>query len=217
MNLQDWGGLGELCDPVSLRLFKQEILDQAETTFRRFGKSAAEELFDAEEEDLGFDPYEGFIDAGECLSHELADVTTVEQLREMDPARVFARWIQAKTRRQRRILEPDNESWQAPAESPPFITAQVFSFTILGCVMDDAGLAHVLYRNDRNIPPAAAAHRNDIKSAADEDDELQRILCVRSYPVTALCRKQADGSWRLIASSSLYLVPTVELIDATRE
>ena len=77
---------------MSLRLFKQEILDQATTTFQRFGQSADDilaNLYDDDDFDLGF------IDPGECLSRELFNVTTLEQLQEIDPGRVFARgdWI----------------------------------------------------------------------------------------------------------------------------
>jgi hypothetical protein len=214
INLEDWGGLGQLCDPVSLRLFKEEILAQAEATFCRFGKSG-DALCEMDFDDADDDVYAGLIDPGECLSRELLNVTTLQQLQEMDPARVFARWIQAKSCRQRRILEPTKESWRESVEPPLSRTALVYSFTILGWVNDGADLAHVLYRNDRDIPGKPIVGSAQHKSNAEQEDELGRVLCVRSFPVTALCRRQENDSWRLIASRELYLVASLELIDAS--
>lgn len=214
INLEDWGGLARLCDPVGLRLFKDEILDQSAETFRRFGKSA-DALLEIDLEDADDDFDFGLVDPGEALGRELLNVTTLEQLQEMDPARVFARWIQAKSCRQRRILKPPEESWRGPADSPLSGTALVYSFAVLGWVNDGADLAHVLYRNDRDIPGKPIVGGIEHKTDAEQEDELGRILCVRSFPVTALCRRQGDNSWKLIASRDLYLVASVELIDAS--
>lgn len=213
MNIEDWGGLADLCDPVSLRLFKAELLDQFAETSPRYGKSA-ESLFEIDFDDVDDEFDFGLIDPEECLSRELFNVTTLDQLREMDPARVFARWIQAKLCRQRRILEPPEESWREPVESPLSGTALVYSFAVLGWLNDGPDLAHVLYRNDRDIPGKAITAGARARSDADQEDELGRILCVRSIPMTALCRRQADDSWRLVVSSSLYLVASMELSDA---
>ena len=88
INLEDWGPLAELCDPVSLRLFKEERLDQATTTFRRFS-TAADDAFETDLEEIEGDYDCGFVDTEECLSRELFNVRTLEELREMDPARVL--------------------------------------------------------------------------------------------------------------------------------
>jgi len=209
INLEDWGGLAELCDPVSLRLFKEEIVEQAATTFQKSGQAAPDildDLYDDDDFDLGF------IDPEECLSRELFNVTTLEQLQELDPARVFARWIQAKSRRLYRLFKPEKENWKEPDNCSPLKTAHAYTFVILGWLKDGEDLAHVMYRNDRDIPGGAVAKGSSI---ADEDDLLERTLCVRSFVFTALCRNQADGSWGLIASRNLYLVPSVALIDTT--
>ena len=213
INLDDWGTLADLSDPVSLRLFKEETLDQATATFRRFGNSA-QEIFEPEGDDVEDDLYSGFIDPEECLSRELFNVRTLEQLRDMDPGRVFARWIQAKSCRHYHLLDFTREEWQEQDAFPSLKTAHMYNFVVLGWVNDGADLAHVLYRNDRDIPRASIAPEPECKSGCDEDDELKRILCVRSFPMPALCRRQPDGSWRLIASRTLYLVPEIDLIDA---
>jgi hypothetical protein len=132
-------------------------------------------------------------------------------LRVMDPARVFARWIQARFHRQQRMPEPRTESWRGE-DTPSSRTALECSFVVLGWLNDGADLAHVLYRNDRNIPGSPATAGAQHKSEAEQEEELKRIMCVRTFPFTVLCRRQQNGSGKLIASRELYFLPSVALI-----
>jgi hypothetical protein len=210
MNLEDWKALSDLCDPVSLRLFKKEILEQATNTFRLLSVDMAD-FVDDEDSDDGPCKYAGIVDPGECLSAELCNVSTVEDLQAMDPAKVFARWVQGKTRKHYRHFRDEADKWQS--DRAPKLSHS-FSFVVLGSVIDTDGIAHVIYRNDRDVPRApvnAAKDEND--SDPQDENELSRILCVRACVAEAVCRQQVDGSWRLIASQSLYLVPTLQVAD----
>jgi len=210
MNIEDWKTLGELCDQVALRVFKKELLEKATNTFRVLSVDI-DDLIEADEDFDGPCKYAGAIDPGECLRSELYNVSTIEELQAMDPAKVFARWVQGKYHRQYRGRHFKSEEWKAEGEPK---LSYSFSFVVLGSVTDSDGIAHVIYRNDRNVPPVPLKGTSDADDSQPlDEDELNRILCVRAYPLSVICRQQSDGSWRLVPTDSLYLVPTLQLAD----
>ena len=76
-----------------------------------------------------------------------------------------------------------------------------YHYVPLGAVADGERIAHVLFRN-----------------ALDPDDAqtLARELWGRAHPHVATCRRQPDGTWRLVADHDFLHVASV-IISGVRE
>src|SRR5690242_4883983 len=98
LNLEDWAGLADLCDPVSLRAFKREMLeefcgssDRDESTHEiDVVEEDDPEIRAAIEHDLAI--LRESWDPAERVRREFASVDSVDELREMEPGKMFARW-----------------------------------------------------------------------------------------------------------------------------
>jgi hypothetical protein len=223
MNLEDWSGLTDLCDPVSLRAFKNEIIDQATATFRVLTVSVddmiqAESDFPGEEAEHSGSKYAGLIDPVEILKKEILAVTSVEELRELDPARVFARWLQARSLRRRLLEKDEGESWEVSVDQMQFKLTHEYDYVVLGSVPDGPDLSHVVYRGGemKLLAELNEELNDDLKDRPEDERKLERTMWEQCYTSTASCRRQSDGSWRLIASRMLDLTATPKVVDLNR-
>jgi hypothetical protein len=53
--------------------------------------------------------------------------------------------------------------------------------------------------------------RSSLQEPQDEAN-LSRALQTRSLMLNALCRRQADGTWRLIAERNLFFLPQMSIV-----
>lgn len=97
------------------------MIDQTTATFRVLEVSVDDMI--RAESDLPGEPtehrgskYAGLIDPVEILKKEILSVTSVEELRELDPARVFVRWLQARSSHRRPWEKGEGESWEASVD-----------------------------------------------------------------------------------------------------
>jgi hypothetical protein len=94
-----------------------------------------------------------------------------------------------------------------------------YAYVAIGVVVDGERMAHVLYRN--NIDPqqpstgepstGAPAHRLVDRPA---DEQAFALDLQRSHPYVATCRRQVDGTWRLVVERDFLQMSATRLIGA---
>lgn len=204
MNTEDWHGLVTLCDPQSLRIFKNRTLDILEMirsdcdTPGDLPDVAAGNSYDAEPDFLSF------------LRLEIAGVSSIEEVREMDPGKVFARWIQAKSFRPR-AGEEDPTDENAKRQR----TVWSYTYFVLGSVRDGEDIAHVVVRSPRHesVPP------DDGHDGVQLPADLREYLTALSRwgdPLFITCCLQPDRSWRMVARRNLFLFDSPASVDILR-
>ena len=83
-------------------------------------------------------------------------------------------------------------------------------YLVLGSVRDGEEFAHIVCRHaDRRDADDEDA---DDFATPDDEAELNRALRNRTLMLTALCRRQVDGTWRLIAERNLFFLPQMSIV-----
>ena len=215
LNVGDWAVFTDLCDPVSLRAFKREIFEQATGRFSTLsfdmpdlGEYPDEELADGESS--GAFSCKGCDDPAEILKSELVNVTSLAELRRLDPGRVFSKWIQARARDRdcEEFFDPATDQVCKPRR---FAMVQPYDYTVLGFVQAGVDVAHVVYQADASVQ-IELNEEFDVDDKPEDETELDRVLIASCYTNIAVCRRQGDGSWRLVAARNLYLMPTPKVV-----
>jgi len=224
LNLEDWAGLADLCDPVSLRAFKREILEEFCGSSDR-DESTREvdvveeddpEIRAAIEHDLAI--LRESWDPAERVRREFASVDSVDELREMEPGKMFARWLQGqKLERQGEHDDDAGEDWKRHSRDFDK-TTRAYHYKTLGAVLDGDKIAYVVYRNSRVPNDVYPGVMDEWESTRPEDEvELAHDTRYLRYPMVVTCRKQNDGSWRLIASPHFSLVGRPQVIEVRND
>jgi hypothetical protein len=228
LNLEDWAGLADLCDPVSLWAFKREMLEDFCVPDDRDESKLEAELDDDDDEE---DPeiraaiehdiaiLREWSNPANRVRAEFASVETVDELREMDPGKMFARWLQAK--KPDRYVERDrdaSEDWKRQKTRASDKTTRSYQYTTLGSVLDGDKIAYVVYRNSKVPNDVYPGVMDEWESRIPEDEaELARDTRYLRHPLIVTCRKQKDGSWRLVASSHFSLVGKLQVVELRNE
>lgn len=201
INTEDWHTLSELCDPLSLVIFKRHTL--------RLLSFFAE---DADIDDEFSDDFDDeHVDFRDMLRFEVAGVDSVRELEEMDPGRVFIRWLQAKASPgYRDKIEP----WRNGSEESARRTVRSYKYSVLGSVADGDDFAHVLYRptiDEAEWHPDL--YDNAWKERSEEEHRYVESIHQRGDPSVAVCRRQGDGSWKMVAKRNFWLFDSVDIIE----
>ena len=153
------------------------------------------------------------------LKRDFLTVSSVDELRVMDPSRMFVLWLQACSPYRRAALEAEtDEPWESDSGWDPAVDdgkkeTRGFRYSVVGCVQDGSEIAHVLYRDDHTIDKILPAEYAELMSGRPADEqELARQLHHNSHPRFATCRRQADGTWRLVADRYLMLVSSLQRV-----
>ena len=224
LNLDDWAGFVELCDPVSLRAFKSETLDDYAEDRDEYHVEA-EDLLDHEPEmpreaaEYKAARMNEVTSRAHRLKRDFLTVKSVDELREMDASRMFVLWLQARSPYRRAELEAESEepwesnaAWEPPVDDGKKPT-RGFRYSVIGCVSDGEDVAHVLYRSDHSIDRIFPEEYAEMMSGRPTDEqELARQLHHHSFPHFATCRRQPDGTWRLVADRFLTLVSSLQRV-----
>ena len=201
MNTEDWQGVAALCDPQGLRIFKNRTLNILEML-----QSDCETQGDLPDVVAGdsFDPEPDFLT---YLRFEIAGVSSIDEVRQMDPGKVFTRWIQARSFRPR---SDDDDTGAADGNQQKTVWA--YTYFVLGSVQDGNGIAHVVIRSPReeSLPPE---NPSDGVQLAPEVREYLQALSRWGEPLFITCCIQPDGSWRMIPRRNLFLFDSVATVD----
>lgn len=203
---EDWHGVAGTCDPVSLAAFRRQLVAQFDRTespgvltvdeylrhYPEMPRAVAE--YHVEQHKAQSDPVRQ-------LRRELPDAEDVAHLKRLGPEEVFALWLAGRSPRREveRMLAEQGIDPGSAASMLEQLTPS-FAYEPVGAVADGERVAHVLYRmggvHSEDDGPEAAAW---LAGLPVEERELTRELAGRQHPMVATCRRQPDGSWRLIA------------------
>ena len=205
LKAEDWPGVVECCDTVSVRAFANELRSRvsdnpyARMSINEYLRLTPELSRDAAEDQL--EVLRSQFEPANRLREELPSVATVDELLSMEPTQVVAAWLHGRSPMVQieRLAEERRVSrdvvYQALSDRH-----EIWNFVVLGVVPDGDNVAHVIYRwasaEERgvNVPPSS--HR-DIRPL--ESDVLQRA------PVQSVaCRRDTDGRWGLIADVGFF-------------
>jgi hypothetical protein len=208
--------LAELCDPISLRAFKAEMVDEYCERYRPASPGEAT-LPPIELTAEQYAEWREVFDPLKAVRSEFPDLSSPEDLRGMTPVELFSRWLSAQSFDCFLDEDDDREPWQADdaswsAEGSPARDGNdAPEYEIIGCVFGDPDIAHVLYRNRFS---AADIYGPDwISDSRVEYREFMDATHHRGDPTLISCRRQSDGSWRLIAKRTFMLFGSLQIID----
>ena len=216
LSRRDWDVFIPLFDPVSVRAFKRDL----EWQFRELmpGDDLTLEDFIAEMPDVPREVAEynfaaierSRLEPDARLKLEIPAIASVDELKSLDASEVLRRWLQS------RMLDPD-EGYASrtfePAPGMEVVEIRKTSdgvrlrYTVLGSVRDSGDFAHVVCRDHWETDQADDEEDSDTYTIPADERELSAQLRLRSHLHTVTCRKQADGSWRIIAGRELFFMP----------
>lgn len=207
INMDDWNGLTALCDPLSLAVFKKQTIDSLIDLADCYDLAEGDPEFDA------MDRIRYEADPVWFLRYEVAGVSSIDEVKEMDPGRVFVRWLQAKSR------WPEDTQGDAAFEkvgaSPDRGARRIrsYRYKILGSVPDGPDIAYVLFR------PAEAfcdiypdAYQECLKQWTEDERRFMAAVHNRGDPSVVICRK-SGGSWQIIAKRNFFLFDSLDVVE----
>ena len=225
LNREDWNAFVGLCDPVSVRRFKRDLVWQL--TDRGPGDPVSVDDFLREMPDMPREVAEYNLAEIERsrdpilrLHLEISTVSSFEELTSLEADQVLLRWLQS--RMPRREEEFSTRRWQ-PADGLEVVELRRLSeeeidcgaiskpeYVVLGSVRDGDEFAHVVCRHVLRGWDDCEVEGDDLATPQDEL-ELERALRDRKWIHTAACRKQADGSWRLVVDRGLFFMANMSI------
>ncbi|MDB4909076.1 MAG: hypothetical protein JWO05_3860 [Gemmatimonadetes bacterium] len=207
LNVEDWRIAAMHCDPVSLRAFQRQKVDQ-------FAPLLPEQVLKPEDL-MRLDPemprevaeyqaahHRQQIDSESRLQRQLPGYSSMSQVSEADPVALFASWLEGHSPRAQvlRLVEQGQAPPEAVALMSASSTSLRFDYVVLGSVPDGEMAAHVVYRNEADEAALFSGEGAAQLAALPEDEQrLRRMVMARGHARLALCRRQEDGSWRLVA------------------
>ena len=220
LTLNDYRALAALCDPLSLLSFKTEMLeefgDDVGVSYPDASTSTMEpiELTDAE-----YAEYCELFDPVRRMQSEFPKLSSLAEFRELDPVDAFASWIEART--PERYLEGSSprKPWEVSSQWKPDVRSSTRRrgwprYVIIGCLFDSADIAHVLYRNE--LSPAEVfpeAYASSLATAPAACRDFMVAMHHRGDPILITCRRQDDGSWRLVAKRHFMLFGSLQVTE----
>ena len=203
MNTEDWQAVAALCDPQGLRIFKNRTLEILEML--QSDCETPRDLSDI----VGSNSYDPEPDFLSYLRLEVAGVSSVEEVREMESGKVFTRWIQAKSFRPRSGADD-----AADVDVKRQKRVWAYTYVVLGSVRDGDDIAHVVIRLPREEFMAPETTEDGVNLSPD----LREYLTAVNHwgdPIFITCRLQPDASWRMIPRRNLFLFDSVASVDVT--
>lgn len=210
LNADDYAGAARCCDPVSLRAFKRQIVQQYDErplqrklTVEEFRRAAPDMPLEVAEYNLR--QHEVAMARHRDVTAELPGFADVEALRAAEPELVFAAHLHGKSYRyQLRQYVERGEMTLADLDANLHANAFRKELVPLVCIDISPTLARILIT--RNYPvtdPATdrwAAQEAERVAALPEDERALYAELRGQFDFTSeLCRRQPDGSWLLVA------------------
>ncbi len=215
LNAEDWRGAAQLCDPVSLRAFKRQLLERftpdrppRELTIEDLLRHTPDKPRQVAEYELA--QHRRRADPRRRIEEELPGVPSVDDLQQLDAVDVFARWLDGRS--VRRQVERQVADARIPRAVDGAVLRQYHpAYIALGVVLDGTRLAHVIYRH--NFVSMADTPEGAKWLAKRPPDEQELALEVRGHqhPNVVTCRLQSDATWMFIADHSFFNVGSIHV------
>ena len=206
LNDEQWLMAARLCDPVSLSRFRRQQLDQLAPT-APWHDVTAEEMMKYQpglsRELAGFQAqvHRDHTRPEFLLKQGFPMLPSVEMLAALGPAELFAAWLEGQS--PRRQLKRLIERGLAPPEIAEHLDDMNSprKYALLGVISEGESAAYILYREDLGDESAMwdGEVGEHVRKLPEGERELEQFLASRAQPRTAVCRRQADGSWKLLA------------------
>jgi hypothetical protein len=231
LNFDDWAGFTALCDPVSLRAFKREIIHGYESDELLNALTVdADDLMETEP-DMPREAAEykaaqmnKIVSVEHRIKKDFVTLSTIDEIRALDPAKLFAHWLKMNSPYRRYEAEvqqgrwADEESWEVESqwEQPDDGTTKEtrgYRYSVIGAVMDGDEIAHVLYQSDHGLDKIFPEEYAEwMESIPQDEQELEKLLRHRMHPEFATCRRQPDGTWRLVAQQHFIVISSLRRV-----
>lgn len=129
LQTDDWRAAAALCDPVSLRLFREQTLDQFRPDQPRAPitpaliKQQSPDLTDANAERMATEANRSIAERRRNIHEEIESIHSFEELERLSPVELFERWLAANgaVAQLRRFLKrhPEADRWQGALSAVP--------------------------------------------------------------------------------------------------
>ncbi len=209
----DWDALARSCDPASLTLFQRQELENLERrrlepdwTVEDILRNNPEMPREVAEYQFRQSLRQREMDRD--LGSSFPGVSTLEELRAMEPTAFFATWLRGRSpEHQARLAVADASIPEEMRQSVLASAGFRHRLVPLGVVYDGERLAHVVYLREYPPPPGSeevgdkehesyTAWREELSA---KERALRDDLAGREWMLVVSCRKQPDGSWRFLA------------------
>jgi hypothetical protein len=223
LRANDWKGLASLCDPLSLDAFKIEMLEEFGD---RFGEPDPEESTSTLEpidlDDEQFIEYMKYLHPDSVMKVEFPKLSTMHDLRQMESVDAFASWLEGQASPRKALADRCQEFWKGDSDAGSATESSGAlinypRYTIIGCAFDSMDIAHVVYRPAISPPERYAdVYESWFARWPSEYRDFVTALHHRGIPMLITCRKQADGSWRIVASHRFMLFGSLSVVQISR-
>lgn len=207
LNAGDWLGAARSSDPVSLRVVQRQLLEMIAPAVPPPVITVDELLRDVPDMPRAVAEYQ----LDQMRRHQaiegmlqtlLPSCGSLEEARRMSPEGIFAAWLEGR-RDYYQIVQLENRGL-APAGTAALHQAHLIGLdvrlVVLGVVPDGDAVAHVIYRDEPDDPATWGA---ETRARLDQLPADEAVLAAdqmwRTAVRTAMCRRQPDGRWRLVA------------------
>lgn len=218
LNQEEWAEVAHLCDPTSLRVFKRQLLGSLSPAGDQGPRLTATELMKAVPgmpravAEYQVSRFRESMDPRRRLRDELPSVKSQQELEAMDPADVFAAWLDGRSLRRQiqRSVERRRMS-RATANEVISLGLNQLTFRALGVVDDGPRIVHIIYRRDDG---AANASIEADAPSGEVDPEVRALwhdLAGRERTMAITARRQDDDGWLLVADTDFLRVDQDEL------
>lgn len=189
-NARDYNALAALCDPLSLRSFKAEMLEEHD--YEALAATPVDpdapriELTDEQYAD-----YCKYVEPVRQFQLEFPRLEAIGDLRNLEPLEAFAVWMDGKAHHGLREEETRADAWKDLTEHP--------EQEIIGCVFGTPDIAYVLHYN-KTSAAGYEPYQVWLSETCAEHQDFMEAMHHRGHPSIVTCRRQTDGTWRVIAS-----------------
>lgn len=203
LNEEKWLAVAELCDPASLREFKNSALAQFDLptshiwTVEDFLRHTPD--MPREVAQYQVDQIQRQAHPDSRFAHDFPLLAGPEELRSMEPPEVFASWLEGRSMKSQlelmvRAGRVSSAALEAHREA---IASMKHELAPIGSVPDGDEIVHVLYR-----------------WGPDESDEAPAMA--RVFPFVTSCIRQPGGGWLLIADFNFLSIGSMSVgVDGT--
>jgi hypothetical protein len=200
---EKWLDVAALCDPVSLRAFKHSFLSQFDLgpqvswtvdELLRFSPDMPRAVAEYQIAQI-----QRQSDPAARLAWEFPLAGSIDELRELESAEVFARWLEGKSPRGQILAAVrDGSISESAAAAHSAELGRLPPYQSVGAVQDGKDVAYVLYSFAR---AESGEMSEEVKEWMDDLSPEEREFAELSltHPSVAICRRQPDKTWRLIA------------------
>ena len=131
--------------------------------------------------------------------------------------------MQGKANYGRSVEIDSDDPWIAELEAEfegddPFSDREWPRYEIVGCVFDSPDIAHVVYRPQASAQDVIGASYDDwLARAPSEYREYMIAMKHRGIPMLISCRRQKDGSWRLVGNRQFSFFSSLQIAEIRRD